>query len=150
MVGAISTEITRGLLGVPGMNYSTLLRSQCRLRRLRRAALHLYPNSFDQSFVLSMIQMLWDRGETNGYANHLRNPAAFNALGHPTPPHEVILNVAFGDHQVADITPEVMSRSRDGAIHRPASRAGTRRFGDTPYPLIRDAVDGQDDSVMVV
>ncbi len=150
MVVATSTDITRGSLGVPGMNYSTLLRRSVDFDGYGALLYTSYPNSFDQSFILSMIQMLWDRGETNGYANHMRNPAAFNALGHPTPAHEVILNVAFGDHQVTDITPDVMSRTWDGAVHRPATEPGRRFDKGTPYPLIRDAVEGQSDSLMVI
>ncbi|HEY1076522.1 MAG TPA: hypothetical protein VGE51_07520 [Fontimonas sp.] len=149
MVVATSKDITRGSLGVPGMNYSTLLRRSVDFDAYGALLYSSYPNSFDQSFILSFIQMLWDRGETNGYATHMRDPSAFAALGHPTPAHEVILNVAYGDHQVTDITPEVMTRSWDGTIHRPVAEPG-RRWGEKPYPLMRDAVDGQDESVMVV
>ncbi len=149
VVMATSTDITRGSLGVPGSNYSTLLRRSVDFDAYGALLYASYPNSFDQSFILSMIQMLWDRGETNGYVNHLRRPDAFTALGHPTPNHEVILNVAFGDHQVADVTPEVMSRSYDGAMHRPGTEPG-RSTAVNPHPLIRAAVDGESGSVMVI
>lgn len=149
MVVATSVDVTRGSLGVPGMNYSTLLRRSVDFDGYGALLYSSYPNSFDQSFILSLIQMLWDRGETNGYANHMRDPSAFAALGHPTPGHEVILHPAYGDHQVADITPEVMTRSWNGTIHRPVAEEG-RRWGENPYPLMRDAVDGQSESVLVV
>jgi hypothetical protein len=149
VVMATSTEITRGSLGVPGSNYSTLLRRSVDFDAYGALLYSSYPNSFDQSFILSMIQMLWDRGETNGYVNHLRRPDAFAALGHPTPNHEVILNVALGDHQVADVTPEVMTRSYDGAMHLPGSEPG-RSTNVNPHPLIRAAVDGESGSVLVL
>ena len=149
VVLATSTDITRGSLGVPGMNYSTLLRRSVDFDAYGALLYLSYPNSFDQSFILSFIQMLWDRAETNGYANHLRDGSAYTALGHPTPDHEVILNVSLGDHQVADVTPDVMSRSWDGAVHLPGAEPG-RHNAVNPFALIRPAVDGQTDSVMVV
>lgn len=149
VVMATSTEVTRGSLGVPGANYSTLLRRSVDFDAYGALLYASYPNSFDQSFILSLIQMLWDRGETNGYMNHIRRPDAFTALGHPTPNHEVMLNVAFGDHQVADVTADVMSRSYDGAVHLPGVEEG-RHTNVNPYALIRPASEGENGSVMVV
>lgn len=148
VVMATSTEIKRGSLGVPGANYSTLLRRSVDFDGYGGVLYTAYPNSFDQSFVLSLIQMLWDRGESNGYINHLRRPQAFAALGHPTPDHEVMLNVAFGDHQVADLTAEVMTRSFDGTIHMPATEPG-RSSNVNPHALMRPAQNGQSESVTV-
>ena len=148
VVVATSTDITRGSLGVPGMNYSTLLRRSVDFDAYGALLYLSYPNSFDQSFILSFIQMLWDRGENNGYANHLRKPDAFTALGHPTPDHEVILSVAFGDHQVADVTPKVMSRTWDGAVHLPGIEP-ERSDSVSPFAGIRRAIPGERGSVMV-
>jgi hypothetical protein len=149
VVVATSTDLTRASLGVPGMNYSTLLRRSVDFDAYGSLMYLAYPNSFDQSFILSLIQMLWDRGETNGYANHLRRPDAFTALGHPTPDHEVMLNVAFGDHQVADVTAEIMARSFDGAVHLPGTEPG-RHSNVNPYWGLRAARNGESGSVMVV
>ena len=149
VVVATSTDLTRASLGVPGMNYSTLLRRSVDFDAYGSLMYLAYPNSFDQSFILSLIQMLWDRAETNGYANHLRRPDAFTALGHPTPDHEVMLNVAFGDHQVADVTAEIMARSFDGAVHLPGTEPG-RHSNVNPYWGLRTAQDGESGSVMVV
>ena len=49
-----------------------------------------------------MIQMLWDRGEANGYAWHMTSDPYAN-----TPLHTVLLHEAFGDHQVANVATEV-------------------------------------------
>jgi hypothetical protein len=65
-----------------------------------------YPNQLERPLILSMIQLLWDRGEGNGYAHHMTtDPPA------DTPPHEVLLHPAFGDHQVATLTAEVEART---------------------------------------
>ena len=50
--------------------------------------------------------MLWDRGESNGYARYMTSRALPR-----TPKHEVLLHVALGDHQVAPVTADVMART---------------------------------------
>ena len=57
--------------------------------------------------MLSMIQMLWDRAESNGYAQHMTDDPYPN-----TPPHEVLLSMAYGDHQVAPVTADVIPHDR--------------------------------------
>ena len=56
--------------------------------------------------------MLWDRGEANGYAQHMTTDPLPN-----TPPHKVLLHVAFGDHQVATLTAEVEARTIGAVTH---------------------------------
>ncbi|WP_420427045.1 hypothetical protein [Algiphilus sp.] len=146
---ATSPEVKRGVLGVIGMNYSTLLRRSVDFDPYGTFFYSAYPNSFDQSFILSLVNILWDRGENNGFAGDLRQPDAFDALGHPTPDHEVLLHVAFGDHQVADVSAEVMNRTIGGAVHRPATEAG-RHTNVNPYWGMPAASEGDDGSALVV
>jgi hypothetical protein len=61
-----------------------------------------------------MVQMLWDRGESNGYAN----VATDNPLPN-TPAHELLLNVGVGDHQVTNYSAETMARTVGAGIHKP-------------------------------
>ena len=69
-----------------------------------------------------MIQILWDRGEANGYAWHMtRNP-------YPnTPRHTVLLHEAFGDHQVANVATEVEARVIGARLRTPALDPGRSR-----------------------
>jgi hypothetical protein len=60
-----------------------------------------------------MVQMLWDRAEANGYAQHMTSSPLPN-----TPAHEVMLHVAFGDHQVAQVTAEVEARTIGAKVLR--------------------------------
>ena len=64
------------------------------------------------------MQMLWDRAEANGYAQHMTTDPLPN-----TPPHQVLLSVALGDHQVANVAAEVEARTigaaRADALRRP-------------------------------
>ena len=117
---ALSPDIRAGVLGVPGMNYSTLLQRSVDFDTYAAFLYAAYENSLDQATVLSLIQMLWDRSEANGYAAHLR---ADNPLPN-TPPKRVLLHPAFGDHQVSMYTAEVEARTIGARIHCPAVVGG--------------------------
>ena len=126
---AVSPDIQRGILGVTGMNYSTLLNRSVdwegefsppsnpdELRELLEDGAEdptdaippysypmytSYADPIERQIVFSLMQMLWDRGETNGYAHHLTDDPLPN-----TPSHEVMLQVAWSDHQVANVSAE--------------------------------------------
>ena len=104
---AVAPDFDRAVLGVPGMNYSTLLQRSVDFDDVRGD--HLPELSASRSIAscwLSLIQLLWDRGEANGYAHHM--------TGDPlpdTPAHKVLMHVAFGDHQVSNATAEVEART---------------------------------------
>ena len=49
---------------------------------------------------------MWDRGEPNGYANHMTDDPLPG-----TPPHKVLIEMAYGDHQVANVQTEVEART---------------------------------------
>ncbi|MGI8939090.1 MAG: DUF4214 domain-containing protein [Iamia sp.] len=118
-VVALGTDIRRGVLGVPGMNYSTLLQRSVDFDPFFGLLANGYPSALDRTIMLSMIQMLWDRGEANGYANHMTSDPLPGS-----PPSEVLLHVAFGDHQVAQITADVMARTYGAATNDPPLTPG--------------------------
>ena len=129
VVVAVSPDIHRGALGVPGMNYSTLLQRSVDFDGYARVYYPSYPNTIDQQLTLGLVQMLWDRAENNGYAQHLGDGVSTVMLdgqpitlgepnhtlpdldGQPLPPKNVLLHPAFGDHQVSMTTAEVMART---------------------------------------
>jgi hypothetical protein len=114
---AVAQDYHRAVLGVPGMNFSTLLdRSRDFPTGLLDA---FYPDPIDQQLVLALSQMLWDRADADGYAAHLtRDPLP------GTPAHQVLLHVAFGDQQVANITSDVEARTIGARVHAPVLRPG--------------------------
>lgn len=124
---AVSQDIRRGVLGVPGMNYSILLDRAIGFDDLRPVMDAAYPKELDRRFIFSMMQMLWDRGETNGYAHHLTHDPLPN-----TPPHDVLLHVAFGDHQVTHWSADIEARTIGASIHAPSIAPG-RSQDKTPY-----------------
>ena len=117
---ALAPDFTRAVLGVPGMNYSTLLRRSVDFDRYStHPRSRHYPSELERPLILSLMQMLWDRGEPNGYAHHMTDDPLPD-----TPPHEVLLHVAFGDHQVANVTAEVEARTIGARPAQPALDAG--------------------------
>jgi hypothetical protein len=124
---AIATDFTRAVLGVPGMNYSVLLHRSVDWDTYNAIYQPAYPDELERTLGLNLIQMLWDRGEANGYALHMTDDPLPG-----TPAHEVLLHVAFGDHQVANAAAEIEARTIGARIHVPAVTPG--RLPDvTPY-----------------
>jgi hypothetical protein len=127
MVMEIAQDITRGVLGVPGMNYSLLLTRSSDFALYASILNPSYPNEFQRPLVLALAQMLWDRSDPNGSAHHMTTDPLPN-----TPPHKVLLHLAFGDHQVANIATEIEARTIGASIHQPAI-AGGRHSDVNPY-----------------
>ena len=128
---ALEPDVDRSVLNVPGMNYSTLLRRSVDSDEyFKTPGLGLYanyPNELERPLLLSLIQLLWDRGEGNGYAH--------NMTTHPLPntnPHEVLLQPAIGDHQVANVTAEVEARTIGASVYTPALEPG-RHWEENPF-----------------
>lgn len=111
---AVSQDWTKAVLGVGGMNYSTLLNRSVDFDPYYSVMQQAYPSPVDQQIWFGLIQMLWDRGEASGYVQHLtgRNYDL-------TPKHDVLMTVAFGDHQVATITADNMARTLDIPVYTP-------------------------------
>lgn len=127
---AASPDIRRGVLGVTAMNYGLLLNRSADFAPFQQVLDASYPDKLHQQLVLQLFQMVWDRGETNAYANHL------------TDHHEVLLHIAYGDHQVANAAAEVEARTIGARVLSPTLAAG--RSPDTvPYWGIRRIGPGQ-------
>jgi hypothetical protein len=116
---ALAPDFTRAVLGVPGMNYSVLLPRSSDFDVYSKVMYPAYADELERPLALDLAQMLWDRGESDGYAQHM--------TGDPlpdTPAHTVLLDVAFGDHQVTPFQADVMARSIGARIHAPILPAG--------------------------
>jgi Thrombospondin type 3 repeat len=148
---AVSPDISRGILGVLGMNYSTLLnrsvdwegeydpadaasgmaeaiqkgfeeqnpdpvfdQAEDSIPPYSYPFYNSYRDPVERQIVFSLMQMLWDRGEANGYAHHMTDDPYAN-----TPPHEVMLQAAFSDHQVANVSAEVEARTVGAPLMTP-------------------------------
>ncbi|HSI94112.1 MAG TPA: hypothetical protein VK925_11470, partial [Jiangellaceae bacterium] len=116
---ALAQDFTNAVLGVPGMNYSTLLDRALPFEQFRPVFEPSYPDALDRQVVLSLAQMLWDRGEANGYAHHMTDDPLPG-----TPAHRVLMHVAYGDHQVAPVAADVQARTIGAALRTPAVPEG--------------------------
>lgn len=114
-VTAFAQDWTRAVLGVPGMNYSTLLHRSVDFDPFNLILAAVYVPRIDQLLNIALAQMLWDRTETSGHAQHLTRDT------YPgTPEHKILLHVAYGDFQVAPVSAEVEARTLGASIHLPA------------------------------
>lgn len=116
---AVSPDVTRAALGVGGMNYSVLLNRSVDFDTYAAFIEPAYTDPLERTLILSLVQMLWDRGESNGYAHRMTTNPLPN-----TPPHEVLMNVALGDHQVSNFTADTMARTIGARVHEPVLYPG--------------------------
>jgi hypothetical protein len=127
---AVARDFRRCVLGEAGMNYSTLLHRSVDFDLYKAILAPSYPDTFVQLLGIGLIQMLWDRGETNGYAQHLtRNPYR------RTPRKTVLLLGAVGDHQVSEFALEVEARTIGAAAHVPIVGPGREVGGEHGFGL---------------
>jgi hypothetical protein len=138
---AVAVDHDRAVLGVPGMNYSTLLSrstdwgtgqepNELDLPEYSWFMYEAYPNELERQLIFSLIQTLWDRAEANGYAHHMTDDPLPN-----TPPHEVMLHVGLGDHQVAQVAAEVEARTIGAYARTPYVDAGRDSDVDPDYAI---------------
>jgi len=140
---AVAQDWTVAMLDVPGSNYSLLLDRSVDFDPFRSIMEPAYPAAADRALGLQLIQMLWDRGEANGYLQHLTTDPYEN-----TPVHQVLLHAAFGDHQVANVSTAVEARTIGALAVRPPLAPGRSAesdvFWDIPgigaYPFAGSAV----------
>lgn len=126
---ATAPNIHRGVLGVPGSNYSLLLRRYGPFaERFGFILYDAYTEELDRSLVFALMQMLWDRAENNGYLSHL----AGRHLPNTPTDKAVLLHVALGDYQVTHWSAEIMARTIGAAIH-PATVSLGEHTDTNPY-----------------
>jgi hypothetical protein len=116
---ALAPDFDRAVLGVTGMNYSTLLQRSVDFDTYAQLINPAYPDESTRQLMFAVIQLLWDRGEANGYAQHMTD-RPFPG----TPKHAVLLHVGFGDHQVSDTTAEVEARTIGARGYQPVLDPG--------------------------
>jgi hypothetical protein len=118
-LAALSPDIERAVLGVPGMNYSLLLPRSVDFDTYEAVFVPSYSSSLERMLIIDLIQMLWDRGEGAGYVQHVTSDP------YPgTKAKRLLLHVGFGDWQVTEISAMVMARSIGASIHRPVTAEG--------------------------
>jgi hypothetical protein len=132
---AVSNEFDRAVLGVPGMNYSILLYRSSDWPSYAQIFNPAYPDELERPLALNLTQILWDRIEANGYAHHLTDDPLSVAGYEPTQAHQVLLHVAYADHQVAIVTADNMARTAGIRLYEPALTSDRASFWNQAAPF---------------
>ena len=115
---ALTTDVTRGLLGEPGMSYNLLLNRSKDFDPFFQALQIVYSNGRDIQIALGLVQMLWDRVEPNGYAPYITENMLPN-----TPKHEILIHAAIGDQQVTPLGAHMIARAVHARNLKPVNRS---------------------------
>ncbi|MDX1621442.1 MAG: hypothetical protein R3320_10655, partial [Nitriliruptorales bacterium] len=152
-VTALAPDFTKAVLGVPGMNYSTLLNRSVDWEgedlgpdnqdlAYSQPLYEMFPDPAERQLLFSLLQMLWDRAESNGYAHHMTDDPYDN-----TPAHQVLLHVGYGDFQVANIAAEVQARTIGARVLE--NSVPTRHWAVDPFVGLDPFVGGHRGSALV-
>jgi hypothetical protein len=114
---ALSTDVTRGLLGEGGMPYNLLLNRAKPFEPFFALLRSQYDSMLDIQLVLGIVQMMWDRSEPNGYCHRVTDNVFPN-----TPAHNVLMHVAIGDQQVTPLGAHLMARAIGAKSVTPINR----------------------------
>jgi hypothetical protein len=115
---ALSTDVTRGLLGEPGAPYTLLLNRSVDFTPYFGLIKAITTNAFEVQLFLGAVQMLWDGIEPDGYLPYITENTLPN-----TPSHNILLNVAIGDHQVTPLGAHLMARAVHAQNTKPVNRS---------------------------
>ena len=115
---ALTTDVERGVLAVPGQPYNLLLPRSVDFDAYAALLRGPFPRGTDQMLMLAWLQQLWDRVDPGSYSEHIRTGAL--AGGHA---HEVMMAVAIGDHQVTTLGAHIMARAAGIPSLRPVNRS---------------------------
>jgi hypothetical protein len=126
MTTAVAPDFRRATLGVSGMNYgNVLVQRSTDFAPFAKILQGSYPDQSLYPVILDVIQQLWDRGDPDGYAQQMTS----NPLP-DTPSHTVLMQIAYGDHQVSMYAAAVEARTIGASVHGPALDLGTNRARD--------------------
>ncbi len=123
---SLSTDVTRGLLSVPGAPYSMLLDRSADFFAFRFLIGLNYSNAKDVQLVMELVQMLWDRTEPGGWMGAEPLPG--------TPRKDILFHVALGDRQVTPLGAHWMARTVGAKLMTPAARP-IWGIPEQPYPF---------------
>jgi hypothetical protein len=116
MTTAVAPDFRRAVLGVSGMNYGNVLVQRSKdFAPFGAILIGAYPDQSMYTLTLDLVQQLWDRGDPDGYAEQMTS--------HPlpdTPSHTVLMQIAYGDHQVSQYAAAVEARTIGASAHVPA------------------------------
>lgn len=117
LVMSMSRDISRSMLGVPGVSVAWILARASQWQELAPNIQRNYPDPYDFSAVMSLAAVGWDWGDGTNFAPYLsRNPPPDGT------PKSVLLHVALEDAQVNNDVSRVLGRIVGAKQLAPATR----------------------------
>ncbi len=131
---ALAPDWRRAVLGVATMDYGVLLQRSTDFKTYRALLDPAYPDPAEQGLILSLAQTIWDRSDTNGWTQY-----ATSSPPPGTPAHTILMHVAVGDHQVANVQSDTEARSIGASIVRPSVGPGrsTDKSANYKVPTVK-------------
>ena len=126
-LSAVNPNFERSVLNVAGMRFSLLARRSNAWPAFASAFDPAYPDPLDKPLMWSVIQMLYDRGENNGYVNHVTSDPLPGSTA-----TRVLIHVALGDMTVTETAGEILARTMEVSRHTPTVVQG-RHVAAEPY-----------------
>jgi hypothetical protein len=123
---AVAPDFSRSVLGVTGSDFFNLMVphgstfsvfGEFVLRNYRDRSLH--------PLVLDLLQQLWDRGDPDAYGQWMTSRPPPH-----TPPHAVLMQIAYGDFQVSMYAAAVQARTIGASAQEPALDTSNDRARD--------------------
>lgn len=114
-VCALDPVIERCVLQVGAQNFSMLLERSRDWLIYRNPMVNAYPDPLDQSLLLGLLQLDWDRTEATSVSDILIGS------GFPgSPPKQVFLQMAIGDDEVGNLASESWARTMGVPVVTPS------------------------------
>jgi hypothetical protein len=113
---ALTPDVERGALGVAGQSYNLLMSRSALFDPFFDILRFTYDDPREVQMVMALMMLLWDRAEPTGYSKYIRT-------GELSMPHEVLMQVAIGDHLVTNYGSHIMARTIGLPLLTPAPRS---------------------------
>src|SRR6202012_4555628 len=131
IVTATSPDVTRAVLGVSSIDWANWLIP--RTQGIGDFATEQDTEYSDRSappLLLDLMQQIWDRGDPDGYVQHLVSDQFPGTL-----PHQVLMQTAYGDEYVSMYSAAAEARTIGVDAYRPALDADRAANADRLYGL---------------
>lgn len=125
---SISPDVDRGVLGVAGANYATLLERSRNFEPFFAVLGSVYSGRANQLMAIAMMQLLWDGTDSISYYRHLNDPLPGRA------PAQAMVDIAVGDYQVPPLSVETVARSDVGVPIMANYGRAVPLAAEQPYP----------------
>jgi hypothetical protein len=114
---ALSKDLNRGVLGVPGAPYALLLPRSYDFQPFFDIMTAKYDEAHDIELVMGLLQQLWDPAEAAGWLKDMNQ-----APGEGVEPKQILIQAAIGDAQVTTLGAHVMARAYGAKTVAPETR----------------------------